>query len=208
MDDDIITGLARNMPKLKTLKPGTPPCSEIPTGVTVRGLAVLAHHCPDLSTLRVHFQVASLSARPAVSGVSPIAESVAPRGGCALKELEVGEMPVPDRSVLVVALTLVHIFPHITRIDGDDENWYQVVDAIRLSREIVNCSGEEHTLLHPEVTLVTPHPPRSHTELIEKRSDASYDYYLNYPTSLSPNRSCTLFLTRLVPLRSVKWKIA
>ena len=56
VDDDIITALARAMPRLQSLELGNPPCSEIPTGVTVKGLTALAHHCPDLSTLRVHFK--------------------------------------------------------------------------------------------------------------------------------------------------------
>ena len=62
VDDDIITNLARAMPKLDTLRLGDAPCREIPTGVTVEGLVTLANHCPDLYDLCIHFQVDSLSA--------------------------------------------------------------------------------------------------------------------------------------------------
>jgi len=58
--------------------------------------------------------------------------------------------------VLVVALTLAHIFPRIVRVDCDDGNWDKVMDAIRLSRKIIKCSSKEHPFLHPEVTVVTP----------------------------------------------------
>ena len=48
VDDDVITTLAQAMPSLKFLSLGNPPCSEFLTGVTARGLAVLAHHCQRL----------------------------------------------------------------------------------------------------------------------------------------------------------------
>lgn len=63
-----------------------------------------------------------------------------------MRNLEVGEIPVPEESVLVVALTLVHVFPCIASIDGNDENWFKVVDAIHLSRRIINCSSKHHPL--------------------------------------------------------------
>jgi len=84
MDGDVITGLARSMPKLKTLELGGPPRRKIPTGVTAKGLVVLAHHCPDLSTPILHFQVAGLSAPPTISGMAP---------NTTLTDLEVGEIP-------------------------------------------------------------------------------------------------------------------
>jgi len=95
VDDDVITNLARTMPKLETLRLGDDPCHLIPTGVTVKGLVALSHHCQDLSTLRVHFQVASLSAPPGV-GSNP--RSITLRRECALKELEVGGIPMPEEA--------------------------------------------------------------------------------------------------------------
>jgi len=146
VDDDVITGLARAMPKLETLELGDPPCREIPTGVTATGLVALAHHCPDLSSLRIHFQVASLSALPTISGMAPDARSTVPRRVCALRDLEVGEIPVPEESVLMIALTLVQIFPHIAAVDCKDGNWFKVVDAICVSRKFVGYSSKEHLL--------------------------------------------------------------
>ena len=146
VDDDVIMNLARTMPKLETLELGDPPCREIPIGVTIKGLMALSHHCPDLLILRVHFQVASLAAPATIFGMTSNYGSATPRGGCGLRNLEVGEIPVPEESVLVVALTLVHVFPCIASIDGNDENWVKVVDAIRLSRRIINCSSKHHPL--------------------------------------------------------------
>jgi len=149
VDDDVIMNLARSMPKLKNLELGDPPCHEIPIGVTAKGLVVLAHHCPDLFSLCIHFQVSSLTAPPTVPGMAPTAGSAVPRRSCALRHLEVGEIPVPEESVLMVALTLAQIFPHIVGIGCGDGNWFKVVDAIRLSRRIIDCSSKEHPLSAP-----------------------------------------------------------
>ena len=53
IDDDIIIGIARAMPRLKILRLGDEPC-QTPTGITTKGLATLARYCPDLSALRLH----------------------------------------------------------------------------------------------------------------------------------------------------------
>ena len=150
VDDDVVMDLARAMPKLETLILGDPPCREFPTAVTAKGLVVLAHRCPDLSTLRVHFRVASLSTPPTTSGMAPSARSAVPRKGCVLKCLQVGEILVPVESVAMVALTLAHIFPHIQRTDSVDVNWGMVVDTICVSREIINCSSKEPPLCIPK----------------------------------------------------------
>ena len=135
VDDDTITNLAQAMPKLDTVRLGDAPCHEIPTGVTAKGFEVLANHCPNLSTLCVHFQVASLSAPPAIGGTISDAGPTGQRMDCALTDLAVGEILVAEESVLVVAQTLVRIFPRIERFTGDtDESWEKVMDAIRLSR--------------------------------------------------------------------------
>ena len=139
VDDDIVINLARTMPKLEGLQLGGPPCREIPTGVTVKGLVALANQCPDLLDLRIHFEVASLSTPPAIPRTTSDARSTAPRGDCALTCLEVGKIPVTSESVTVVAVTLGRIFPHMEAIDYFDENWEKVVDAICVSREIIDC---------------------------------------------------------------------
>jgi len=159
VDDDLIATLARAMPKLETLELGDPPCDETPTGVTVKGLVILAHHCLDLSTLRVHFQVASLSAPPTITGVASDAVSTALRRGCALTDLNVGEVHVPEESVLMVSLTLALIFPRVARVNSlDDDKWEKVIDAILLSRQIVDCSSRDHPLPTSRSDLTDPSP--------------------------------------------------
>ena len=156
MDDDIITDLARAMPKLEFLRFGKEPCGN-PTGVTAKGLAVLAHCCPNLSAFSIHFRVDSLCALPATSR-TPHTGSTAPRRDCAVMGLYVGGIRIPEESVLVVALTMVRMFPHISWIRYDDENWGKVLDAICLSREIVGCSSKEYSLTTPRSNLSDTYP--------------------------------------------------
>jgi len=157
VDDDIIATLAQAIPKLEILQLGGPPCHDIPTGATAKGLVALAHHCQNLCTLRIHFQVASLCAPPTTIEVASNTASTAPRRNCALTQLEVGKIPVPGDSVLVVALTLLLIFPHIRCVYSSDiENWEKVEDALRLSRQIVDCSSKEYHFCAPRSNLVTP----------------------------------------------------
>jgi len=156
VDDNIITNLAQAMPKLEHLQLGDRPCRHIPSGVTAKGLVVLAHHCPNLIYLCIHFQVASLSAPPATAGTTSSAESTAPRRDCALTELETGEISVSGQSVLVVALTLVRIFPRIESIYYVGENWRKVMDAISISKQIVDCSGKSRHLDTPRSNLSGP----------------------------------------------------
>jgi len=149
VDDDIIMDIARTMPKLEILRLGDDPCGEIHTGVTAKGFMVLAHLCPDLSTLRVHFDVGSLGTPPAISAVAPNTGSTTPQMYCALTDLEVGRIPVPEGSALTVALTLVRIFPRLVDIGQFDEDWDEVVEAIRVSGAIIDYSSEEHPISAP-----------------------------------------------------------
>jgi hypothetical protein len=142
VDDDIIINISRAMPKLKTLKLGNNPCRQSTTGITAKGLVALAHHCPGLSTLRVHFQVASLNTTPAILGMIPKTEPNPSWADCALTTLIVGEIPVPEQSVLMVALTLLRIFPRLNIIYFIDERWEEVENAIRNSKQIVDCLSE------------------------------------------------------------------
>jgi len=158
VDDDVITNLARAMPKLQSLELGDPPCHNTPTGVTAKGLVTLAHHCPNLCTLRVHLQVDGLCVAPAISGVTPGTGSTVPRRNCALMSLDVGEIPLSEESVLTVALILAHIFPHIEGIVCSHPNWDKVVDAIYNAREIIDRSSEEHPLSAPQINLSNTSP--------------------------------------------------
>ena len=131
VDDDMITDLSRAMPKLQALKLGDLPCEESTAGVTAKGLVALALHCPGLQHLRIHFQVASLIGPPASPGIGPNTEPADSWTDCALTDLSIGEMPVSEESALMVARTLLRIFPQIMYISSVDEGWEKVGDAIR-----------------------------------------------------------------------------
>jgi len=142
MDDDIIINLSREMPKLRILRLGDDPCRQSTTGVTAKGLVALAHHCPNLMSLRVHLQVASLSTPPASPEMTLNVKSIPSRADCLLTDLVVGETPVPEESVLMVALTLLRIFPRISDISSFDEEWEEVENAINHSKQIVDFSSK------------------------------------------------------------------
>lgn len=132
IDDDAITDIARAMPLLEDLSLGGRPC-QTPTGVTVKGLAALAHHCPHLSNLCIHLQVATLDPS-AIPGVISDGEPTVLQEECALTRLNVGNIPVSEESTSVVALTLLRIFPHIKYIVHLDRGWRKVKDVISLSK--------------------------------------------------------------------------
>ena len=126
------------MPKLEILRLGNSPYDGIPIGVTAKGFVALADHCLDLSTLCIHFQVASLSAPTAIDGMISNVESANLRRDCPLASLDVGEISISEESVSVVAVTLARIFPRLESINYIDENQEKVTNTISLSREIVD----------------------------------------------------------------------
>ena len=113
IDDDTLTNLAQAMPKLKILWLDGTPC-ETPAGVTLKGLAALAHYCLRLRRLRIHFQVATLRPSEIPLFVSPDGSTI-PRGGCPLVCLNVGRIRVPEEFASMVASTIDKIFPRSTR---------------------------------------------------------------------------------------------
>jgi len=121
IDDNIVTDLARAMPKPEILRFGEAPC-KIPTGVTAKGLAALAHYCLHLALLCIHFQVASLDS-PEIPQVASGGESTMPREDCALTILEVGEIYVPEGSRSTVSLALLRIFPRLNYIKYASPGW-------------------------------------------------------------------------------------
>ena len=153
VDDGIVIDLSQAMPKLQYLGLGEAPCHPFAGGVTAKGLAALAHNCPNLSSLRVHFQVASLTDPPIGLEIARDAGYSSSWTGCALTELSVGDMPVPEGSASIVALTLLRIFPQIHTIKfldriGEVSAWGEVEDMIRRSKEIVDFSSKCY---HPTV---------------------------------------------------------
>jgi len=149
VDDDVVTNLAQAMPRLRTLELGDPPCREIRTGVTVKGLVALANHCPNLCNLRVHFHVASLHIPLEASGMASGTVPTVLWRGCALTNLKVGEIPIPEETMSTVALTLSIIFPNIKEIDCVDDNWEEIVDAICITREIIDSQSKDRPLSTP-----------------------------------------------------------
>jgi hypothetical protein len=147
IDDDIVTDLARAMPKLKTLQFGSFPC-KTPTGVTAKGLAALACYCPRLSRLSIHFQVAGLDSSE-IPQITSGGEPTVPRDGCALTCLDVGNIHVPKESTLTVALTLIRIFPRLDSIAYIDWGWKKVAHAISVSKELADHSSEKHSFSTP-----------------------------------------------------------
>ena len=145
VDDNIITDLARAMPKLEILGLGGEPC-RTPTGVTVKGLITLARGCRHLTNLRIHFQTASLADAASSQVVPPPSENATTirQQDCALTDLDVGWTPILEGSQLAVALTLLQIFPHLN-IKYMEGRWRAVSEDIELSRRIsafVRCTGE------------------------------------------------------------------
>lgn len=149
VDDDLLINLSRAMPKLKVLELGDAPCGRSTGGVTTKGLIAVSCYCPDLDTLLVHFQVASLCTSPTTPGMIPNAEPTTSWTNSTLTQLEAGEIPMPEESALVIALTLLLIFPRIVEIHGCDQGWQKVEEAICRSREIVDCSSEQWLLTAP-----------------------------------------------------------
>ena len=149
VDDDIVIDLSLAIPKLETLVLGDAPCGQFTGGVTAKGLVALAHNCPDLSSLIVHFQVASLCDPQTGLETTRDARHTASWTGCALTQLEVGDIPVPEESISMVALTLLRIFPRIETISCFSGAWDEIEDVIRRSKRIIDCSSMYHHLTIP-----------------------------------------------------------
>ena len=128
VDDNIISDLARGLPELEILRFGKFPCGN-PTGITAKGFVVLARHCPRLSCLSIHFQVASLSSTDLPSA-TPGDETAMPLEECALTELHVGYTHLPDESASMVVKALTGIFPRLKFIDYLNRNWENAVEAM------------------------------------------------------------------------------
>ena len=135
VDDDIVTSLARAMPKLEILRLDNAPCSAL-AGVTLKGLVALACHCSQLSKLRIHVQAGELG--EATTGIEspgpPENAAVIPRADCALTDLQVGETPILQGAASAVAQTLLEVFPRILNVEYADPRWESVVGAIKSFR--------------------------------------------------------------------------
>lgn len=134
VDDDIVIDLARAMPHLQVLQLGGDPCGE-PGGVTIRGLTALAHYCPHLVNLTIHFQMDTL--HPLATARRALAEktNVPVPQACALRILRVGSAFPPEEpmSMVKIMFTLLNVFPNLESIVPDDDNheWDGVGEALR-----------------------------------------------------------------------------
>ena len=136
VDDNIIIDLAEAMPKLRILQLGRPPC-RVSTGITFKGLVTLAHRCPQLTRLCVHLQVLGFS-EPASTEPPPPPKHAAiiPRMSCALTNLQVGEAPIVQRSVMAISFTLLQLFPQLLNLEYANPQWRRVVETIELFKRI------------------------------------------------------------------------
>jgi hypothetical protein len=128
VDDDVITALARAMPKLEILQLGRAPC-KIPTGATVQGLIILSSSCPNLSKLRIHFQGHTLV--DAATTFPPTDKPAIPREGCVLTDLEVGYIPIPVQEATKIAQVLLRLFPRINHVEFIHRGWERVEEYIK-----------------------------------------------------------------------------
>ena len=152
-DDGVITTLAQGMPMLEVLRLGDDPC-RTSTGATVNGLISLARRCTPLAELRLHFQASSLAnVVKNAAGTSPD-ELIIRREECALKNLEVGRIPIPAGSSLGIALVLLQIFPRILDVRYINPAWEGVTKTIKDFRRVgtfVYHAGE----IHPPIYITT-----------------------------------------------------
>ena len=136
VDDDVVADLARTLPKLEILRFGRAPCGE-PTGITAKGFAVLACHCPRLSCLSIHFQIANFSLSD-VPRVTSGGETSIPREECALTELHVGYTVLPDQSASMAIEILTCIFPHLEYIDYSHVSWRNAANEMMHVKRFVD----------------------------------------------------------------------
>ena len=151
IDDDTITDLARTMPQLETLELGDRPCETPSAGVTVKGLTALTYYCPRLFELVIHFQVDGLDP-PDIPCLTSTGEPTIPQEGCILELFHVGETCVPEESAMMVALTLLNLFPRLRYIDYSDGSWEKVDHAIQNSKRLIHCSSEKRLVPVPRST--------------------------------------------------------
>lgn len=136
------------MPGLEVLKLGKAPWGA-PISVTVHGIITLATHCLHLSELRVRIRAYVFV--DAVTGPAKISHSadrqIVQQEDCSLTDLEVGDIPIPARWVVRVALVLLHIFPRVLDIKYKNPGWKCVTETIKDFRRVgdfVRHAGSVH----------------------------------------------------------------
>jgi hypothetical protein len=131
LEDSVVCALAAALPRLKSLKLGEVPCKISTSKVTSESLAALSTNCVDLDFLQIHFD-----AKEIVSGASH-ANYQTRRFTSRLRTLSVGSQPVPsqNKDILLVASTILHIFPHVEELSNAEGDWRLVRSGIGMLRE-------------------------------------------------------------------------
>ena len=146
VDDNIITDLVRAMPKLELLKLCDELCNT-PAGVTVKGLFALSRGCRHLIDLRIHFQTDSF-VEAVASPETPFpfeGETTVRRQDCALRNLNVGQISIPERAEFIVTMTLLQNFPHLLNIRPPGVGWVDVAGNVMAFQRIVERIGSFRT---------------------------------------------------------------
>jgi hypothetical protein len=102
------------------------------------GLAAIGPHCPVLRTLHIHLLPGSFGDLQVMVTALEVRFGT-PGQPCALRTLSVGQVPIGEESVVLVAMGLAHLFPNLEEITAyvPDERWVSVmalVNSTRLSR--------------------------------------------------------------------------
>ena len=131
LDDSTISDLATALPQLTSLGLGGIPCGASTSDVTVVSLVALSTNCVDLFYLRLHFNTRDITAR----GTHP--NSQERKFTCKLRILSVGSQPLLSNhdDILLLASTILHIFPHVEISPYTRVGWGQVIEGIQTSRK-------------------------------------------------------------------------
>ena len=128
LNDSIISELAEALPRLRSLQLGSFPCGASTSDVTITSLVALSTNCVDLDYLRLHFDANNIISR------NTHANSQTHKFVCKLRTLSVDSQLLPSdhNDILLVAFTILHIFPHLETISGPLRRWDRVREAVHL----------------------------------------------------------------------------
>jgi hypothetical protein len=124
LTDDNVESLAAALPHLETLQLGRP-CLLDSCNTTVASLLSISVHCPDLTSLGIHFKTRTL-----VGDMRRLLGECTRRGEprCRLRELSVGNMPlgVGEKGIKTIAMGLKAIFPCLMDFPDSGGRWDEV----------------------------------------------------------------------------------
>jgi hypothetical protein len=142
LTDDNVDLLTKAMPHLESLAIGEEPCG-IPSQITFKSLYTISRRCPQLTSLRIHFNPEFF-----VSKIDTDAQSGDVALGlpdlktqsdlCCVATIEVGNIPLPSESntSYIMALGLLGVFPRLEKLEYDDGDWEDIDDMIGVCRRM------------------------------------------------------------------------